>query len=303
MRRWAGGVVGGVLALLAPALIATACAETQLDWAALQLPSAGRTHIYGSYAGGCIAGAEVLPESGRGYQVMRLSRNRFWGHPQLIDVIERLGRQVDRAHLGTLAIGDVGQPRGGPMPFGHSSHQIGLDADIFFRLDLPKLAPAARETIDPVSVVDSTTWTLIPNLWRDQIGDVIRLTALDKHVERIFVNPVVKQALCARNWPDEGRAPFWLAKVRPWWGHDGHFHIRLKCPRGEKNCVGQTAPAADPGCGAELDYWLGELRKPVAKKEPEEPPKMRPMPLLPLECQNVRRARAAVDVSTHEWNE
>lgn len=298
MWRWVGGVLGAVLAFSAPAQ-----AETQLDWAALQLPSVGRPHIYGSYAKGCIAGAEALPASGRGYQVVRLSRNRFWAHPELIDVIERLAREVARDGLGRLAVGDVGQPRGGPMPFGHSSHQVGLDADIFYRLDLPKLEPRARENIDPVSVVDHDTWTLIPDLWRDQIGDVIRLAALDKHVERIFVNPVVKQALCARDWPDEGRTPFWLAKVRPWWGHDGHFHMRLKCPRGEKDCVSQTAPAADSGCGAELDYWLAELRKPVVKAEPEEPPKMRPMPPLPLQCQKVLNARAVVAASVSGWND
>jgi len=269
-------------------------AETQLDWAALQRPSEGRPHIYGGYAKGCLAGAEALPPSGKGFQAVRLSRNRFWGHPQLIEVIEDLARSVKRRNLGTLLVGDMGQPRGGPMPFGHTSHQIGLDADIFYRLDLGPTPPDGREGIDPQSVVDTDTWTLIPGLWSDAHSDVIRLAALDKHVERIFVNPVVKKALCARDWPDEGREPFWLSKVRPWWGHDGHFHIRLKCPRGERDCIKQEEPAKGSGCGAELDDWIAKLRKPMKAEPPLKKPEMRPMPPLPLACQAVLRAPSRV---------
>lgn len=296
MWRWGACVASFVLALCG-----TVRAETQLDWAAVTAPTAGHTHIYGGYAKGCIAGAEALPESGRGYQVVRLSRNRNWGHPQLVDFLEDLGRQVYRAKLGTLAVGDLGQPRGGPMPFGHSSHQIGLDADIFYRLDIGKRAPVDREDLFPISVVNDDDWSVRSNLWGDAQGDIVRLAALDKRVERIFVNPVVKKALCLRDWPDEGRAPVWLSKVRPWWGHDGHFHVRLKCPRGEKDCVKQEAPADSTGCGAELDDWLAKLRKPEKLEPPFKKPEMRPMPPLPLQCQNVLRA-VARDLARDDGN-
>ncbi len=42
-------------------------------------PSAGPAEPHGSYAGGCLAGAVALPETGPGWQAMRLSRNRNWG--------------------------------------------------------------------------------------------------------------------------------------------------------------------------------------------------------------------------------
>ena len=43
----------------------------------------------GSYARGCLAGAVALPINGPDWQVMRLSRNRNWGHPRLVDFLER----------------------------------------------------------------------------------------------------------------------------------------------------------------------------------------------------------------------
>src|ERR1700712_3065808 len=54
------------------------------------LPAAMPTRVIGFYAKGCIAGAEGLPINGDTWQVMRLSRNRFWGHPDLVALVERL---------------------------------------------------------------------------------------------------------------------------------------------------------------------------------------------------------------------
>src|SRR5258705_11204704 len=62
---------------------------------------------------------------------MRLSRNRYWGHPNLIALVKRL---ADKAHKDAgwpgILIGDMSQPRAGPMLTGHATHQVGLDADI-----------------------------------------------------------------------------------------------------------------------------------------------------------------------------
>src|SRR6201989_864787 len=48
------------------------------------LPSTGPAHVVGSYAKGCIGGAAQMPLNGANWQVMRLSRNRNWGHPDTI---------------------------------------------------------------------------------------------------------------------------------------------------------------------------------------------------------------------------
>src|SRR3954451_16050793 len=86
----------------------------------------------GFYTKGCLAGGVALPINGKTWQVMRLSRNRNWGHPKLIEFLERLARRVPQINgWPGLLVGDISQPRGGPMLTGHASHQVGLDADIW----------------------------------------------------------------------------------------------------------------------------------------------------------------------------
>jgi penicillin-insensitive murein endopeptidase len=85
---------------------------------------------------------------------MRLSRNRRWGHPTMIALIEKLSRDAVAIGWPGLLLGDISQPRGGPMLTGHASHQIGLDADIWFT-PMPKggLTLHQRETMSAVSVL------------------------------------------------------------------------------------------------------------------------------------------------------
>ena len=75
---------------------------------------------------------EALPINGDTWQVMRLSRNRNWAHPDMVALVERL---ADKAHKDAgwpgILVGDMSQPRGGPMLTGHASHQVGLDADVW----------------------------------------------------------------------------------------------------------------------------------------------------------------------------
>jgi len=47
---------------------------------------------------------------------------------------------------------------------------------------------------------------------------VIRAAAQEPRVERIFVNAAIKKALCREAKGDRS----WLAKMRPWYGHDYH---------------------------------------------------------------------------------
>ncbi len=87
---------------------------------------------YGFYSKGCFSGGVAIPVDGPTWQAMRLSRNRRWGHPTMIALIEKLSRDAAaKDGWPGLLIGDISQPRGGPMLTGHASHQIGLDADIW----------------------------------------------------------------------------------------------------------------------------------------------------------------------------
>jgi len=57
-------------------------------------PTPLATHTIGFYSRGCLAGAKALPLDGETWQVMRQSRNRNWGHPNLVGLLERLANQA-----------------------------------------------------------------------------------------------------------------------------------------------------------------------------------------------------------------
>lgn len=250
-------------------------------------PASLAARAIGSYAQGCLAGAVALPINGATWQVMRLSRNRNWGHPDLIRFLERLAAKAPTVGWRGLLVGDLSQPRGGPMLSGHTSHQIGLDADLWLT-PMPDrlLTPEERETMLATNVVAPHRRDVDPAVWTSAHVGIIRLAAEDLVVERIFVNPAIKKALCR----DAGRNRAWLAKVRPWWGHDYHFHVRIRCPAGNPDCHPQP-PVEDEGCGKELDWWFAEER--LFPKPPKTPPKPKP-PLtladLPPACRQVLMA-------------
>lgn len=240
----------------------------------------------GSYARGCLAGGVALPITGRGWQVMRLSRNRNWGHPHLIAYLQQLARSARAIGWSGLLIGDMAQPRGGPMLTGHSSHQIGLDADIWLTPMLNRmLSPQEREDMMAVSMLRDP-FNVDLDQWRPVHTDLIKLAASFPEVDRIFVHPAIKQVLCDQ----AGRDRAWLSKVRPWWGHYYHFHVRLTCPR-ESSCRGQPPVPRGDGCGAELDEWFDKLRQSEAQPtRPAKPaPAQRQVTLndLPSECRTV----------------
>src|SRR3954464_7107819 len=198
------------------------------------LPAAMPTRVIGFYAKGCIAGAEGLPINGETWQVMRLSRNRYWGHPDLVALVERLSVKARKeAGWPGILVGDMSQPRGGPMLTGHASHQVGLDADIWLTpMPKQKLSRNEREEMSAVMMVREDRRDIDTHAWRPTHLAVIRAAAQEQRVERIFVNAAIKKALCREAKGDRS----WLSKVRPFWGHDYHFHIRITCPQARKQC-------------------------------------------------------------------
>ena len=119
------------------------------------LPAAMPAKSYGFYSKGCFSGGVAIPVDGPTWQAMRLSRNRRWGHPTMIALVEKLSRDAaEKDGWPGLLIGDISQPRGGPMLTGHASHQIGLDADIWLN-PMPNrtLTAAERENISAVSMI------------------------------------------------------------------------------------------------------------------------------------------------------
>src|SRR5664280_881236 len=162
------------------------------------LPAAMPTRVVGFYAKGCIAGAEPLPINGDTWQVMRLSRNRNWAHPDMVKLLERLSVKAHKdAGWPGILIGDMSQPRGGPMFTGHASHQVGLDADVWLTpMPNHKLSRNEREEMSAVMMVRSDRLDINPHAWTPSHLTVIRAAAQEPTVQRIFVNAAIKKALC-----------------------------------------------------------------------------------------------------------
>ena len=281
----------GAAVLLAGLVVALGASPTGAQpassaFGAADAPTAGRAVSHGGYARGCLAGAQPLPETGPGWQAMRLSRNRNWGHPVLLAFIERLSRAAQDAGWAGLYVGDISQPRGGPMTSGHRSHQIGLDADIWLRPPRRlNLSVAEREAIGSPSLV-AVSRLVVSSGWTDTHARVLEAAARDGSVARIFVNAAIKRRLCETRDADDAE---WMRKVRPWWGHDSHFHVRLHCPDGE-GCIKQAPPPPGDGCDLTLKWWFTE----EALNPPPPDPAARPPELtladLPGACRAVVEA-------------
>lgn len=290
--------------LLSLLLSAPAGAEDLANqlFGAKSAPSSQEPMPVGSYARGCAAGLVELPQTGSTWQAMRLSRGRNFGQPVMIDFLKELSATARGIGFGKgLYIGDISQPRGGPMISGHASHQIGLDADIWM---LPprslSLSEAEREAISSIPVRSADQRSVTEN-WTKVHRELLKAAALDPRVDRIFVAAAVKIEMCrtAKNKDKK-----WLQKIRPAAGHDTHFHVRLKCPKGARLCETQTPTVAElsdngDGCDDTLMWWVTDYLDPPKSdgktpKDEDTPRKKGARELtladLPRQCQDVLAA-------------
>jgi penicillin-insensitive murein DD-endopeptidase len=258
------------------AMLARLPADAAKRWFGLATtPAPGQARPIGDYTKGCVAGAVQLPADGPTWQVMRPSRDRGWGHPLLIGFLQRVAATLPAAGWPGLLVGDIGQPRGGPMLTGHASHQVGLDADIWLTpMPERRLTAAERDNMSATDVVNANGSDVDPRVWRPEHRKLLEAFARAPEVERIFVNPAIKRALCREVGGDRP----WLERIRPWWGHNYHFHIRLACPRNETECHDQKPPPPGDGCGADLDWWFTQETKYLTPREPAIGPRLSEMP-------------------------
>ncbi|HWV83121.1 MAG TPA: penicillin-insensitive murein endopeptidase [Hyphomicrobiaceae bacterium] len=264
---------------------------------AAKSPAPLAARAIGFYAKGCLAGAKAIPVDGPAWQVMRLSRNRMWGHPSLIALIERLAKDgKENDGWSGLLVGDISQPRGGPMLTGHASHQVGLDADIWLT-PMPdrRLTNREREDLSATSMLADDRVSINPKVWTEAHGRIITRAASYPQVERVLVHPAIKKAICeSKSLPREH-----LNKIRPYWGHHYHMHIRMACPKDSPGCTPQFAVGDDDGCGKEVDEWIARMKRIYAPRPPAPEPKValpkpKPKPKpeitladLPTECKAV----------------
>jgi penicillin-insensitive murein endopeptidase len=262
-------------------------------FASTKLPSIGKAMAIGYYPRGCLQGGVELPVDGPTWEVMRLSRNRNWGHPELVNFLKKFAPLAAKATgWHGILVGDMAQPRGGPLPFGHLSHQIGLDVDIWF---MPKpdrvLTKEEREKISATNLVAAGGKEVDPKMWTPADAAFIRTAAEQPEVERVLVNAAIKKRLCEMEGKNNHS---WMDKVRPWYGHDDHIHVRLKCPADSPNCRKQPPVPGGDGCAAsDLAFWFSDkVLHPKPSPKPEKPRPGLTMADLPPACKTVLDAPA-----------
>ena len=280
-----------LVSLVAPMSQANAAEPLAKDlFGSEKLPAAAKPRSYGFYSKGCFSGGVAIATDGPTWQAMRLSRNRRWGHPTMIRLIEKLSRDAVQDGWPGLLLGDISQPRGGPMMTGHASHQIGLDADIWLNpMPAKRMTVAERENRPAVSMIKKNGMYVDDKLWTPAHARLLKRAAGYPEVERILVNPGIKKKLCDTVTGDRS----WLRKVRPFWGHDYHFHIRIGCQPGSSGCKSQAETTPGDGCDKSLDWWFTKQAK--LPDNNADTPKARDkmtMKSLPRECQAVLDAPA-----------
>lgn len=230
----------------------------KLAFGAMAGPSSQAPSPIGGYSRGCQAGAVQLPETGPTWQAMRLSRNRNWAQPGAVAFVQDLSRfAATLPGWSGLYVGDMSQPRGGPMTSGHASHQTGLDIDVWM---LPpqrlNLSPQEREDISS-SDMQRAEGAYVNDAWTPAHEALLRQAASDPRVARIFIFAGAKVEMCDNATGDRS----WLRKIRPWWGHNTHFHVRLECPPGAAGCAAQDPIPPGDGC-AEAREWQANILNP-----------------------------------------
>jgi len=235
-------------------VLITGCAHQFPDYAvnlSSRLPTPGKAEAIGDYSLGCLKGGETFTGKENGLYLSQKKRGRYWGHPDLIKLLTKAGSEFYKNHK-QIIVGDMSQSRGGPTITGHHSHQNGLDVDIWFKV------PPAQEELT-FSALETEEMKSVESL-NDDHKNLIRFFANDPSVERIFINPSFKKQLCSDNGPLR-LSPEQQHKMRAWWGHDDHIHVRLKCPSDSPECLSQKPVPQGDGCGEDLNWWFGEEAK------------------------------------------
>lgn len=235
------------------------------------------SRIYGSTGAGCLEGSQQLKEGAQGIQIQRWALNRDYGHPLMIQYLSDLSERTRSLGLPPLLIGDISQSLGGPYgpKSNHASHNTGIDVDLPFDFALPRKSVSELANPQDVYIVRGSK---IQKTFTKSIELYIKTAASDPRVDRIFVAPMIKKHMC-RLYEGQEHNGF-LHKLRPWFGHQAHMHVRLKCPFDSPECISQMPVPQGTGCGYELESWF----LPPPPKSTIAKPKVKKERILPAKC-------------------
>lgn len=185
-------------------------------------------------------GVELAGASG----VLRLKRPKGprWGIGELVEMLERAAKRVERRFPGSvLLVGDLSRRAGGDLG-GHRSHESGRDADVgFYFVDAQgKPVESGRfRAVDwrgraagdaSLRFDDARNWALV-EAW---------VTDPRARVEHIFVAKPIRARLLAHArkkgvyLPVLHRASIAMKQPSRGLSHDDHFHVRIACPRSQR---------------------------------------------------------------------
>lgn len=239
-----------------------------------------KSRIYGSYNLGCIDGTVPILDKDQTFQIQRWGKGRNYVHPMMAHYIFDLVKRAQAAGLPPLMLGDMSRQYGGPIGPGssHASHETGLDLDIPFDFAKPRKSLYELQHPEDVYIVKGRK---IQKNFTPTVVTLIKTAATDPRVERIFVAPMIKKRMCqlfeGKGQPGDDA---FLQKLRPWFGHQAHMHVRLKCPADSPDCTPQKPIPEGTGCGYEVDSWF----LPPDKTAKVTPKKKKPKPELPQQC-------------------
>jgi penicillin-insensitive murein DD-endopeptidase len=216
----------------------------------------GRALSIGSPTDGELLGGVALAP--RPYLDLRWPDGPRWGLPSMVRMLDRAASRVSRRHPGSvLLVGDLSKERGGNLE-GHASHESGRDADVgfYYRTQgkpfraqrLMRVDPGGRVAGLPhIEFDDARNWELVEAF----------LTDPEVVVQRIFVaDPIRKRLLSHARQQGASPRVFARAEValhQPGRGpaHDDHFHVRIACPRGQRDvCIPTPQPRGVRADGA-----------------------------------------------------
>lgn len=237
-------------------------------------PAATASQSVGSPSEGKLVGGERIEKT----KSLRLVGSLQFAVPELVELLERSADRVAKRRPGSvLTVGDLSRKGGGDVD-GHRSHESGRDADVGFYFTkggkpfLPKRFAAVDESgkvegLPGVAFDDARNWALVEAWLTDPKGRVLQIFVA-RHVRARLLAHAARIGASAALRTRAAEVMIQPKKVLP---HDNHFHVRIACPNGDKECenFAKRKRATKPATKATASRQRGKGQKTPPKQKPK----------------------------------
>ena len=180
-----------------------------------------------------------------GSRAMRIVGANRWGLPELVGLLDRAAKKVAETYPGSvMTVGDLSKKGGGDIG-GHHSHESGRDADVgFYLVDgkgkqvlAPRFAVIDEEGrargMGKTRFDDARNWALVESLVMDPRARVLQVFVAN-HLRTRLLEYAAREGASPRV---RDRAAELMLQPHHALPHDNHFHVRVACPKSERDCV------------------------------------------------------------------